>query len=270
MPGTDGFPRPRLHMAAESSIRRYRQWYSQLLRLYPEPYQERFAEGMEQTFADLLRERTGSDAGHFSFALWMFAETSAGMVRENMNSFVLRNKNIFYMAIATACILMIPLVAMQFSDEVKWTLFDFIFAGTILFGSGLTYELIVRKRLNSSYRIAVAIGVATGLILIWINGAVGIIGSENNPANLMYLGVLAIGAGGAIIARLRPHGMARALYTTAAAQFIVPIVALFTSRQAMLFEPPGVIRVFILNGFFVALFAFSGLLFQWASEAERQ
>jgi hypothetical protein len=47
-----------------------------------------------------------------------------------------------------------------------------------------------------------------------MNLAVGIIGSEDNPANLMYGGVLAVGIIGAIIARFEPHGMARALVAT--------------------------------------------------------
>lgn len=43
-----------------------------------------------------------------------------------------------------------------------------------------------------------------------MNGAVGIVGSEDNPANLMYGGVLAVGIVGAVIARFRAEGMARA------------------------------------------------------------
>ena len=55
-------------------------------------------------------------------------------------------------------------------------------------------------------------------MLVWINLAVGIIGSEDNPANLMYGGVLAVGVAGAVAARFRPGGMARALAATALAQ----------------------------------------------------
>ena len=70
-------------MASEPSIRRYRNWYSKLLRLYPKPYRERFGEGMEQTFNDLCRERVKAQRGLFSFALWIFFETFAGIIREN-------------------------------------------------------------------------------------------------------------------------------------------------------------------------------------------
>ena len=98
-------------------------------------------------------------------------------------------------------------------------------------------------------------------MLLWINGAVGLIGSEDNPANLMYGGVLAVGVIGAVIARLEPLGMARALFATALAQFLVPVVALIIWRTDF---SPGVVPVFGLNFFFVLLFAGSALLFRHA------
>jgi hypothetical protein len=62
---------------------RHRRWYRRLLGLYPRPYRERFADGMEQTFADLWRERTAAKGhGRGVFILWIFIETFAGMVRE--------------------------------------------------------------------------------------------------------------------------------------------------------------------------------------------
>jgi hypothetical protein len=175
------------------------------------------------------------------------------------------NKNISRIALATACILMVPLAAMQFTDEVDWTLFDFIVMGILLFGSGLTYELIARKGGTTAYRAGVGVAVAAGLILIWLNLAVGLIGSEDNPANALYGGVLIVGLIGATIARLQPHGMARALFATALAQFLVPVIALMIWKPRILTEEvPGVVGVFILNMFFVALFVVSALLFRQA------
>jgi hypothetical protein len=72
-------------MAIEPRTRRYRNWYSKLLRLYPKVYRERFGEGMEQTFNDLCRERVKAGKGLFSLALWVFVETLAAIVRENAN-----------------------------------------------------------------------------------------------------------------------------------------------------------------------------------------
>jgi hypothetical protein len=61
-------------------------------------------------------------------------------------------------------------------QEVNWDLFDFAFMGTLLFGAGLTYELVARKMSTGAYRVAVGVAVVTAVLLVWINGAVGIIG----------------------------------------------------------------------------------------------
>jgi hypothetical protein len=64
-------------------------------------------------------------------------------------------------ALATAFILLLPLVAMQITDEVDWSLADFAFAGVLLGGTGLLLELAARKPGNIAYRAAaIAIGVA--------------------------------------------------------------------------------------------------------------
>ena len=97
-------------------------------------------------------------------------------------------RQMWYVAFATASILMLPLVAMVFTNEVNWSLFDFIVMGILLFGTGLTYELAARKAGNIAYRTAVGVALAAAFILIWVNGAVGIIGTERDDANLMYGG----------------------------------------------------------------------------------
>jgi len=253
-------------MPYKRSLQRYRYWYAKLLRLYSKPYHERFGEGMEQTFSDLLRERAALNRGLLSCALWICVETFAGIVRENLTVIPMRNKNIIRIALATAFLLSIPLVAMQFNDEMAWSLTDFIVAGGLLFGAGLTYELIARKAGNIAYRVAVGLAVVTALLLVWVNLAVGIIGSENNPANVMYLGVLAVGIIGAIIARLQPRGMARALFAMALAQILVPVIAM------IIWRPQVTLRVVEVFGhlFFVALFVFSALLFRRASATNAQ
>lgn len=175
-----------------------------------------------------------------------------------------RKNRLVGLAVMVALALMVPLVAMQFTEEVGWSLGDFIFAGIILFGTGLVFELVAMRSSNFAYRAAVGVGVATGLMLVWVNGAVGIIGDEGNPANLLYLGVLQIGVIGAAIGRFNSRGMARALFATAFAQALVPVVALLAWRPT-LHEPPGMIGVFVLNGFFVVLFVISGSLFRQAN-----
>ena len=171
-------------------------------------------------------------------------------------------------AAIVALVLMVPLVAMQFTDEVVWTLDDFIFAGVLLGSVGLTYELAARMTGNTAYRVAVGLALAAALLLVWVNGAVGIIGSEDNPANLLYGGVLAAGIIGAIIARFRPPGMARALLAMALAQALVPVIALIiwkpdvtSSVDAFL----GTLGVLGVNAFFAMLFVGSAWLFRKAA-----
>jgi hypothetical protein len=78
-------------MAYEHSIRRSRNGYALLLRLYPKPFRQRFAKPMEQTFNDLLHERAAEKKRLFAFALWIFLETFAGIVKENMKVIAMKN-----------------------------------------------------------------------------------------------------------------------------------------------------------------------------------
>ncbi len=184
-----------------------------------------------------------------------------------MTHIFVQNIRIVGILLAVAFILLLPLVAMQFTDEVVWDLADFIVAGALLVGTGLTFELAARMTGNTAYRAAVGLAVVAALILVWMNLAVGLIGSEDNPANLMYGGVLLVGIIGAIIARFRPHGMARALFATALAQALVPVIALIiwkpqvTSVEAFL----GMLGVLGVNAFFAMLFVGSALLFRRAA-----
>ncbi len=161
---------------------------------------------------------------------------------------------------AAALILLLPLLAMQITDEVVWDLADFAVAGTLLVGTGLTYELAARKAGNIAYRAAVGVALAAALLLVWINLAVGIIGAARDDANVMYYGVLAVGGIGAIIARFQPHGMARALFATALAQALVAVIALIAGLGST--APIWPWDVLILTGFFVALWVGSALLFR--------
>ena len=186
-----------------------------------------------------------------------------------MTVIILQNKSIIRIALATAFILLLPLLAMQFTDEVVWDLADFTVAGVLLLGTGLAYELVARKEGAIVYRVAVGVALAAAFLLVWVNGAVGIIGNEGNPANLMYFGVLAVGVIGALIARFQPHGMARALFATAFAQMLVPVIALIIWQPKVTsWGTAGVVGVFILNAFFVMLLVGSALLFRRASDSD--
>lgn len=79
-------------------------------------------------------------------------------------------------AMATAVLLMVPLAAMQMTDDVVWSWFDFAVAGTLLLGTGLAYALITRM-VGRERRFAVGFAVVTVLLLVWGELAVGVFGT---------------------------------------------------------------------------------------------
>lgn len=164
-----------------------------------------------------------------------------------------------------ALLLLLPLVAMQFTQEMAWEETDFVVMGALLFGACGTYELAARMTGNIAYRAAVGVAVVAAFLLIWINLAVGIIGSEDNPANLMYGGVLGVGIVGALIVGFQPDGMARALAGTALAQALVGAIAVILGLGSTGANWPRAILV--LTGFFVALWLISAWLF-WKAARE--
>ena len=113
---------------------------------------------------------------------------------------------------------------------------------------------------KTAYRFAVGLALMAAFLIVWLNAAAGLIGIEDDdPANLLYVGVLAIGFIGAIMARLQPRGLARALFATALAQALVGAIALKLPNTA------SSVQIVILHGVFVALFAGAALLFQYAA-----
>ena len=155
-----------------------------------------------------------------------------------------------------AAFVLLPLRAMQVTDEVKWGVEDFIFATVLVGGVGLADELAAITTGNRAYRTAVAVALGAAFLLIWVNAAVGIIGSEDHPANRLYSGVLIVGLLGAAVARLRPHGMALALVATALAQILVFLLALVAGWG---FTGP-------ITVFFTGLWLISAWLFERAVE----
>lgn len=98
--------------------------------------------------------------------------------------------------------------------DAPWTLFDFLLAGILLGGAGLLAELTVRTG-NIAYRAGAGVAVAAAFLLFLVNGAVGFLGNENNPANLVFAGVIGFAILGSVLTGFRPAGMARAMLATA-------------------------------------------------------
>ena len=124
-------------MAYERAIAGYRKLYAKLLRFYPQSYRERFGEGMEQTFNDLCREQVQAERGLFSFALWMFFETSAGVFRENVRFTTMPLTKIIRVLLVATGLLIVPLTASFFVDGWNWGVGGYVFAWVMFASAGL-------------------------------------------------------------------------------------------------------------------------------------
>jgi len=89
----------------------------------------------------------------------------------------MRNKRLIIILLISLFLLLIPLIAMQFTEEVDWTITDFIVAGGLLFGAVLISEIVLRKITNINYKVGLLGAILIILILIWIELAVGIFGT---------------------------------------------------------------------------------------------
>jgi hypothetical protein len=159
-----------------------------------------------------------------------------------------------------AFLLLLPLIA-----NAPWTLSDYLFAGGMFALVGGTLEVAARTSRNPYYRGGVLVAVAATFLLVWINGAVGIIGDEGNPANLMFLVVILVALSGAIVARFQADGMARAMTAAAVVQALVAAIVVAGRLGAN--EPPGLVGVLGLIGFFALMWLGSAWLFRKAARA---
>jgi hypothetical protein len=87
------------------------------------------------------------------------------------------NRRLGFILFGVALLLMVPLIAMQFTNEVNWGIGDFIVAGVLLFGTGLLCEFVLRKVPKTRNRILICAGILVVLFLVWAELAVGIFGT---------------------------------------------------------------------------------------------
>lgn len=150
----------------------------------------------------------------------------------------------------------------------NWDLLD-----TLTFATMITVVLIIvtlawRRARSRAYRGAMTVAALGAFLLVWINGAVGIIGNEENQANLLFFGVLAVAVVGSLIARFRAKGMALTFYATALAQVIVAAFAI--SRDLGAAGPIWPRDILVLTAIFSVFWFLSGWLFSRAAKHERR
>jgi len=110
------------------------------------------------------------------------------------------------------------------------------------------------------YRIGVAVALAAAVLQVWINLAVGIVGSEDNPVNQGFYGVVVAAGACAFTARFKADGMARAMLATAGVQALLAL-AVATAPSTARDEPMGALGVLALSGGFAALWLASAASF---------
>ena len=126
-----------------------------------------------------------------------------------------------------------------------------------------------RQSSTTFYRLGIAVALFAGLFQIWMNLAVGIVGSEDNPANQGFFMVVATAAACAFTARLRADGMARAMVAVAGVQALLG-AAIATAPATVINDAKGPLGVAVLSGGFVALWLLAAFLFhRSARTAER-
>jgi len=88
-----------------------------------------------------------------------------------------QNQTSVFIYSAAAFVLLIPLIAMQFTTEVNWTTSDFLIMGVLLFSTAFAIDFVLKKVKTFKSRLILVFGILALLILIWAEMAVGIFGS---------------------------------------------------------------------------------------------
>jgi hypothetical protein len=171
-----------------ASQNRSERLYERLLKLYPRGFRREYGEEMKYVFAERLKDAYGRHGAQGVLAFWRRTLVDAVMssisqhlnnqegrdtMKPNFTTIVMQNKVFAWIALATGLLLLIPLVAMQFSSGVNWTAFDFVVMGALLFFTGSLFVLAAR-RLERKYWLAVGFVVGLAFLYLWAELAVGI------------------------------------------------------------------------------------------------
>ncbi|WP_290889738.1 hypothetical protein [Arenimonas sp.] len=154
-----------------------------------------------------------------------------------------------------AALLLLPGVAMQFTDEVDWTGADFIVMGVMLLAVCTAYEIAARIARNNAYMVAAALAAGACFFTLWANLAVGILGPEDNPANGLFFYVVALAMVGSLLVLFRPQPMAWVMVATAVVQVAVCLYAWLT----------GLGVVFVFTALMCAVWLAAARLFRLAA-----
>ena len=134
---------------------------------------------------------------------------------------------VWRVALWTGALLMLtaPWFLMHFTGQGDWRPFDFVVFGVMLSAVCGGIELAMRLSNRWTYRVAAIMSVIGGFVMVWANLAVGIIGNEENPQNLMFYGLILLGLAGALVTRFDARGLSKTLRMMAAGQLGIFFIA---------------------------------------------
>ena len=166
-------------------------------------------------------------------------------------------------AVPTALLITPAIMMLRAVEGWLWEPFDFAIAAVLLYGAAGLIDLAIRKGGSIAYRLGAALAVLVPFLLVWVTGAVGVIGDEDNPANLMFIGIILVALAGSALARFEAGGMARAMLVAFALNAAIAAAAPVFGWGSD--DPPGTIGLTILIGGFALVLGLSSALFAKAA-----
>jgi hypothetical protein len=169
-------------------------WVRLYTRNVPEPLAQRRIHEIDADLHDHTEHERARGTGDRRIALSIAARMIRGLAadlswrsnrREAMSNSTRRS--VLRVALVTGLILLIPAVMMAAGGDADWGVFDFVFAGVLIAGTGFLLELAVRRPRSLALNVGVAaIGVAAiafgeaddapGLVLFGLLLIVGTVG----------------------------------------------------------------------------------------------
>lgn len=158
---------------------------------------------------------------------------------------------------AAVALLLTPLAMMQVSSEWHWTIGDFLFAGTMIGGVGLLYELAERTSGSRAYRAGAAMALVASFLTVWTT-----LVRDDGTGMDFFLLIMAAAVGG-FSAWFRPAGMARTMLGVAIMQLLLGLAIATAPSTARI--PGGSLKALVFSGFFAALWLISAAFFRAAA-----
>lgn len=162
-----------------------------------------------------------------------------------------------------AALMLVPIVVQLTHGHFGWSFGDFVGVALILISGSAIFDLAARRAPNFFYLAGVAAALAATFGLFVVNGAVGLVGSEDEAHNLFFFTVLVVAIFGSILAGGRPEAMAKVMLAAAGTHIAVSTVLLIDANGVSDGDPE--MEVFGL-GLFAILWLASAWLFRSASD----